>query len=386
MRSDSARLQDVAEIVMGQSPPGETYNTTGHGLPFFQGAADFGVWHPEPRVWCSAPRRIAEPGDVLVTVRAPIGRVNVAVERCATGRGVAIIRSRAEADRLFLPYALTADPHAWERLDGGGSVFGNATKRDLESMHIPWPSTRSRATAGQLLSTLDRRSTVESSVRRTLKHLLDARFRVAFIDREQTSPPWPRTELGDHFSVARGISYEGAELGTQGTPMVNLGCFTTAHEFDVSKLKRYRGTIAPRNVLRPGDVVLANTDITQQRAVLGTAGLVPSSAGNQSWVFSHHVFALRPMPEGRLHPIVAYLYLQMREFRKRAQGFATGTTVLALPQDAVTRYVVPMPPDDIQARFVRFAQLVLDRIDLVDQCASSLVAARNLVLSVVTRG
>jgi len=72
-------LADVAEIRMGHSPPGHTYNETGSGLPFFQGSKDFGERFPTPRVFCTAPDgRVAEPGDVLLSVRAPIGRTNVA--------------------------------------------------------------------------------------------------------------------------------------------------------------------------------------------------------------------------------------------------------------------------------------------------------------------
>ncbi len=67
-------LGEVAEIIMGQSPPGETYNDRKEGLPFFQGVADFNYRHPTPRVYCSTPSRIAHPGDILLSVRAPIGR------------------------------------------------------------------------------------------------------------------------------------------------------------------------------------------------------------------------------------------------------------------------------------------------------------------------
>jgi type I restriction enzyme S subunit len=95
-----ARLGEVADIIMGQSPPGETYNQRGEGLPFFQGVADFNDRHPTPRVFCSAPSRIALPGDILLSVRAPIGRVNVADRVCAIGRGLSIIRPKTQGPLL----------------------------------------------------------------------------------------------------------------------------------------------------------------------------------------------------------------------------------------------------------------------------------------------
>ena len=81
-------LKDCFEIIMGQSPPGHTYNDTGSGLPFFQGRSDFGFRYPINRKFCTAPNRIAEPEDTLVSVRAPVGDINVAWERCCIGRGL----------------------------------------------------------------------------------------------------------------------------------------------------------------------------------------------------------------------------------------------------------------------------------------------------------
>lgn len=81
---------------MGQSPPGETYNEIGDGLPFYQGISDFGFRFPGRRVYCTAPTRFAEEGDVLLSVRAPVGSLNVAEERCAIWRGVAGLRLKGK--------------------------------------------------------------------------------------------------------------------------------------------------------------------------------------------------------------------------------------------------------------------------------------------------
>lgn len=85
-------LSDVAKIIMGQSPPSSTYNSTGKGLPFFQGKTDFGEMYPTPRVYCTEPNRIAEPGDILITVRAPVGPTNINFVQSCIGRGLAAIR------------------------------------------------------------------------------------------------------------------------------------------------------------------------------------------------------------------------------------------------------------------------------------------------------
>ena len=100
-------LGDICEITMGQSPPGESYNETGEGVPFFQGVRDFGFRFPSRRIYCTAPApaRFAAEGDVLLSVRAPVGSLNVAKERSAIGRGVAAIRLKGKqkkAERVSL--------------------------------------------------------------------------------------------------------------------------------------------------------------------------------------------------------------------------------------------------------------------------------------------
>jgi type I restriction enzyme M protein len=130
---------DVAEIVMGQSPPSRTYNEQGQGLPFFQGKADFEELHPIPRQWCTAPIKIAQPGDVLISVRAPVGPTNLCAETCCIGRGLAAIRPAAGMDPRFLLFVIRAlEPEIARQ--GQGSTFAGITKRDLERLQVPVPT------------------------------------------------------------------------------------------------------------------------------------------------------------------------------------------------------------------------------------------------------
>jgi len=91
---------------MGQSPPGSSYNERGDGLPFFQGKADFGDRYPTVRVWCNEPKKIAQPGDVLITIRAPVGPTNVANKICAIGRGLAAISPKEGMTSEFILFVL----------------------------------------------------------------------------------------------------------------------------------------------------------------------------------------------------------------------------------------------------------------------------------------
>lgn len=134
------RLAEVAEIVMGQSPPGETYNTERDGLPFFQGKAEFGAEYPVVTKWCNAPTRVAEAGDILLSVRAPVGPTNIATERCCIGRGLAAIRAHSLlATPRYLHYVLRSSEQDLARR-GQGSTFGAIGKDDVAQIPILLPS------------------------------------------------------------------------------------------------------------------------------------------------------------------------------------------------------------------------------------------------------
>ena len=132
-------LSKIATLTMGQSPAGTTYNESGEGLPFYQGRTDFQFRFPKKRVYCSAPTRIAEKGDVLISVRAPVGDLNMANERCCIGRGVASIRSNTP-NNSFLYYAMLNIQKKFDVFNTEGTVFGSINRKDLSSLAILTPS------------------------------------------------------------------------------------------------------------------------------------------------------------------------------------------------------------------------------------------------------
>lgn len=127
------QLSEVAHIIMGQSPPSSTYNDEGLGLPFFQGRTEFGSRYPTAVKWCEAPRKTTELGDVLISVRAPVGDVNLAPYKCCIGRGLAAIRAKENSSNLFLYYLLIYAKERLERRETG-ATFGNVSKSILETL------------------------------------------------------------------------------------------------------------------------------------------------------------------------------------------------------------------------------------------------------------
>ena len=131
------RLGDVCNIVMGQSPRSEFYNEKGEGLPFHQGVKDFGNLFPTTRVYCTVTNRIAEEGDILFSVRAPVGRMNIADSRLVIGRGLSAIRSKTDSQTFV--FQQLKDKFREEDMIGGGTIFKAVTKADMHGIEILMP-------------------------------------------------------------------------------------------------------------------------------------------------------------------------------------------------------------------------------------------------------
>ena len=131
-------LSDIANIVMGQSPDGSTYNEEQNGIVFYQGCTDFGTRFPYPRVFTTSPTRFAKAGDILISVRAPVGTLNVAMEDCCIGRGLAALDSKI-GSQLHLFYTLSSFKKAFDVMDGNGTTFGSVTKDTLYEFRVIIP-------------------------------------------------------------------------------------------------------------------------------------------------------------------------------------------------------------------------------------------------------
>lgn len=131
-------LSQIANITMGQSPAGESYNEDGIGTLFFQGSTDFGWLFPTPRQYTTSPARMAKKGDILLSVRAPVGDINIANSDCCIGRGLAALNSKSSSDG-FLFYVMKYFKQVFDRRNAEGTTFGSMTKDDLHSLQVVFP-------------------------------------------------------------------------------------------------------------------------------------------------------------------------------------------------------------------------------------------------------
>ncbi|MBI4322554.1 MAG: restriction endonuclease subunit S [Chloroflexi bacterium] len=133
-------LGELAGITMGQSPESKHYNEDGEGLPFHQGVTDFGDRFVTHRIYSTALNRLAEPGDILCSVRAPVGRLNVTLDKIVIGRGLAALRSKSGQQSFLFQQLRT---HFFkEDLIGGGTIFASVTKKEFAAQELPDPPQR----------------------------------------------------------------------------------------------------------------------------------------------------------------------------------------------------------------------------------------------------
>jgi type I restriction enzyme S subunit len=136
---ENGELTDIANITMGQSPPGDSYNEEGVGEVFYQGSTDFGSRFPTNRKFTTKPSRFAKKGDILLSVRAPVGTMNIANEDCCIGRGLAALNSKDNCIS-YLDGVLQYMKQIFDRRNSSGTTFGSITKGDLFSLSVVKPN------------------------------------------------------------------------------------------------------------------------------------------------------------------------------------------------------------------------------------------------------
>lgn len=165
-------LADIANITMGQSPSGESFNTQGNGYPFYQGSTDFGTIFPAKRMYTDKPSRYAAVFDTLLSVRAPVGSLNIAYENCCIGRGLASIHGKYD-NNIFVRYLLKNNKWYFDNINNNGTTFGSITKDYLFEMPVVIPDGKSIAMFEQKSSLIERQIYENEQQTRKLQNLRD---------------------------------------------------------------------------------------------------------------------------------------------------------------------------------------------------------------------
>ena len=425
-----ATLDEIAQIILGQSPPSSTYNEDGIGLPFYQGKAEFGDIYPSPRKWCSQPKKIAEKGDVLISVRAPVGPTNICPEKSCIGRGLAAIRGLDGIQSRFILYLMRSFENVIAG-QGTGTTFNAITGSQLRDFEIPLPPLpeqhRIVAKIEELFTQLDAgvaalekakaqlrryrqavlKAAVEGELTREwreahrgelepasvlLERILEerrARWEAAHPGKRYRRPTPPETddlpELPEGWTWAR-VADVG-EVVTGRTPRksrseyyaddfpfykptdLNDGYYTRHARDGLSKLGIEKARLLPAK----------STLVTCIGATIGKTGFIRrDGASNQQ------INAI--VPGKGVVPEFIYFVCVSPQFQKSIIDHASATTLPILNKSRFEELLLPLPPPDEQQVIVEEIEHRLSVVDEMEKAvAQSLKRAERLRQSILKR-
>ena len=271
-------LGNVAEVIAGQSPEGSFYNSSGDGLPFYQGKKEFGErFIGAPTTWTSKVTKVALEGDVLMSVRAPVGPVNFATQKSCIGRGLAAIRSGKTLDRDFLFYFLLSKQNEISGTEG--AVFASINKNEIQGIAISIPQLPEQQRIVNILDeAVDGITTAKANAVKNLQN-----SRAIFESHQQSiftrrGAGWVESPLAELCDIKHGFAFK-SEFFTDSGEYILLtpGNFyeSGGYRDRGSKQKYYNGDLPDGFILSKGDLLVAMTE--QAAGLLGSPALIPES-------------------------------------------------------------------------------------------------------------
>ena len=340
-------LKDIAKITMGQSPDSSSYNEEKEGLPFFQGNADFGELYPNERVWCNEPKKVAEPGDILISVRAPIGALNYAKDKCCIGRGLAAITIEDEAERNYVFHLLKARNNDLNQ-KGTGSTFKAIGKNVLEEVAVPQISPDEQQKCMDMMDLLESIIRERKSQLDKLDELIKARFVEMFGNLEDT------VRLGDCCEVHARIGWQALtrdEHMQSGEYMLVTGTdFIDGRvNYDTCVyVAKERYEMDPHIILRENDVLITKDGSIGKVAVV--RDLVKPATLNGG------VFVVRP--DDRFNKEYISYVFRGPLFERFVELAKTGATIKHLNQKHLVEFEIPLPSSKEQEEFAQFSKQI----------------------------
>lgn len=359
---EMVRLGDVANFNMGQSPSSKSYNDKGQGIPFFQGKTDFGLVFPTIRMHCTDPKKIAKKDDVLISVRAPVGAVNIATETCCIGRGLAAISPVVgKTNYKYIYYYLQYKENDIANM-GVGSTFKAISKKNLNTIDIPLPPLEVQQ---QISHALDCASTLIEK-RKVQIDKLYLLVKSQFI--EIFGRAYDQYKLKTLPEVCRFIDYRGKtpEKSDSGIPLITAKNIKE-NQFSIEP-QEYIPTenydaIMTRGIPRINDVLFTT------EAPLGNVCRIPPIF--DKFCVGQRIITMQPNPTKITSEYLERALLTQR-FQDDMWKRSSGSTVKGIRSKELAQLKIPVPPLRVQTQFANFVQQVESQKSLLQQSLTKL--------------
>jgi len=356
------KLGNIADIIAGQSPPSSTYNSEGNGIPFFQGKADYGEKYPTVRYWCTEPTKISLPDDILISMRAPVGPVNINTVESCIGRGLSAIRVKKNVSRDFIYFWLKQNQHI-NAAKQTGSTFKAITQKILSEIVVPFPCYTDQLHIANLLCKAENLISQRKESIRLLDEFLKSTFLEMFGDPVRNEKSWEKDKV---------IAFTDCIVPGRDKPKSFTGntlWFTTEdlnHKGYITQSKKGLG--------------LSDDEIKEVRARVIPAGSVLMTCVGDLGVLS--VCKEDCVVNQQLHAFICkqeinnlFLMYSLSFQTKFMYKKATATTVPYMNKTTCNSIPVIKPPIELQTQF---AQIVEKTEALKSQYQQSLTKLENL--------
>ena len=350
-----ARLDSICGMKMGQSPDSSSYNENGKGIPFFQGNADFGVIHPTVRVWCDAPTKIAYEGDILISVRAPIGALNIANTECCIGRGLAALTvDETVCDKQYLWYGLASKVDELNS-KGTGSTFKAISKNVLAETEIPLPTIDIQKQISLKLDNVCNLISLRKQQLSKLDELVKARFVELFGSAKHNHQGYPVVKIGSCAKLQGGFAFKSSDYLDDGIRLVQISNvnkdtldWDSINCVPQSFLQKYKDF-----ELHVGDLVLAMT-----RPVIKSLDAVKIATVSEDDVPSllNQRVGRFVIDKAKLNSVYLMLSCQMPEFREYVEAMSGNSLQPNISSKQVEDYSIVLPPLALQEQFAAFVE------------------------------
>ncbi len=343
-------LSDIAQIVMGQSPPSSTYNNSGDGLPFFQGKTDFGDLYPTARVFCNSPQKVSEPGDILISVRAPVGPTNISREQSCIGRGLAAIRCSEHLDNRYLLFFLRYyEPRLVMSSDG--STFDAISRDDLEQIPLLLPPLPEQQRIAAILEKADRLRRLRRYALEVGETFLQSVFLEMFGDPRSEGYGIPLVPLKDICKKITDGTHVTPKYQDAGIPFLSVKNLTRIPgQLDFSDVKyisrEEHEKISKLTNVEKGDILYTK---------VGTYGIPQIVDTDIEFSIFVSVALLKPRPE-KVIPKFLEAALRTNYVKSQADRLVSGIGVPDLHLREIRTILIPLPDKDEQGRFVAIVQ------------------------------
>ena len=378
MKWKSSKLSEVALIIMGQSPPSNSYNNNGQGLPLFQGKAEFGYIHPKPSRWCTEPTRVAEANDILMSVRAPVGPTNIADITCCIGRGLAAIRCKQKnALYKYVYWYLKSIENSISGL-GQGSTFKAINRATIESISIPLPPIEEQRRIAAILDKADEIRRKRQEAIALTDELLRSTFLEMFGDPVTNPMEWEVEALSRVLKVLhRYPTFYGCDYIQDGIPVIKIGSVDENGIVDTN-LSHYDKVTTdfsnkfPKTIVKANDLVMAVRGDTT-----GKIGIIPLELAGAN--ISPNLIRLSPDTKKCQSK---YLFWVLHYGRALIENRINDTAKKSLTATTLKEVPIPVPPVSKQNEFKRFCE----KADLMgDNQAYSRTTSNNLFNSLLQK-